>query len=593
MMRWVTEQLGTVDQWNQGAVLVLLDPERILNDSAIGDIETDLDVRHAQTWQELRALWDIVIRRNPAPAGVILVRSEAFATAADLPWDVESEATSVVRICWPVPGELREAFRSNSDVAEHLAEAARTNRTAADILSAALDFRPGDAASELAVVARLRTNPTTHSSLWDALAGCMRTDLARETAIGHGDLTTLQGAWNDWTARGAESPARSQLESAAAALAALLAAGLIDPAPGAAPGMPAWTAIGIVDPEPGRLVTELIAQRPSAPSTLAEWIDTAFWWGSVRAAAADIPGGDDSVWDIWDELDVAFDDWLRRSYGSSLQASAATPRGLHQVAPFLARRVEDGAKILLVVIDGLGFAQWVRLRSVIGLHVEESTGCLAMIPTLTTVSRQAIFAGALPFDFSDTLSSTSAEPRRWAAFWTGRGLSRRDISYAKTLGATPDDVPVITGTAAAIVVNAVDEILHGSEVLGDSQVAASVDLWGRTGFLRQLVENAHTHGYEIWITSDHGNIPTLPGSVPSEGQTVEAAGTRVRLYSNPILRQQAQQHGMIWDPPGIPRGKLNPLFPPGRRGYHSSGIRVSHGGMSLDEVVVPFVRVTP
>jgi hypothetical protein len=255
--------------------------------------------------------------------------------------------------------------------------------------------------------------------------------------------------------------------------------------------------------------------------------------------------------------------------------------------------VEDGAKVLLVVIDGLGFAQWARLRAAAGIHVEESTGCLAMIPTLTAVSRQAIFAGALPTDFADTLTTTSAEPRRWTAFWTAHGLQPRDVSYTKTLGARPQDVPPVTGTAAAVVVNAVDEILHGAEVLGDPQVAASVDLWARTGFLARIVDDASTQGYEVWITSDHGNIPTTPGSVPREGQTVEAAGTRVRLYPNPTLRQQAQDHGAVWDPPGLPEGTLNPLFAPGRRGYHTSGVKVSHGGTSLDEVIVPFVKVTP
>jgi len=96
----------------------------------------------------------------------------------------------------------------------------------------------------------------------------------------------------------------------------------------------------------------------------------------------------------------------------------------------------------------------------------------------------------------------------------------------------------------------------------------------------------------VWITSDHGNLPTVAGPVPSEGQTVESAGTRVRMYPNDTLRDAAIDYGDIWNPPGYPDGQLRPLFAPGRRGYHPSGAKVSHGGLSLDEVIIPFVQVT-
>jgi hypothetical protein len=52
--------------------------------------------------------------------------------------------------------------------------------------------------------------------------------------------------------------------------------------------------------------------------------------------------------------------------------------------------------------------------------------------------------------------------------------------------------------------------------------------------------------------------------------------------------------GISWDPPGLPAGVCYPLFAPGRRAYFTGGaLRVAHGGQSLDEVVVPFVRIVP
>lgn len=595
MSRWLSDQLDRALRRRTSGAVVVLDPDELLTGDNLLALEGGATVYVAHSWVDLRALWDLDVRLNHDHAFTVVVQAAEFVTAADLPWDVEHDAAGLVRVRCPVPHQLRDVFRAAPQHADRLAEAAAAHRDEGEILADALAFRPGDPASELALIARLRTDPATPAPLWDALARHLQTGLAQRTATSRGHLTALQDAWDDWLAHGDRAPARSELESAPGPLAALLAAGLLAPAPATAAGLPAWTAIGVAAPDPHALLAELVAQRPAPATTLAEWIDTAAWWGGVRSAASDLPAGalEEAPWDLWDELDAAFNDWLRRSYGTSLQAAATTPRGVHQIAPFLARRVDDGAKVALVVIDGLGFAQWTRLRAVTGLTVEQSTGCLAMIPTLTTVSRQAILAGRLPADFTDTIATTSAEPRRWQAFWADHGLDPRDVTYAKTLGATPDDVPNISGTAAAIVVNAIDEILHGADVLGDPQVSTSVDLWARTGFLTHLVEHASALGYEVWITSDHGNIPTTPGAVPREGQTVESAGTRVRLYPNPTLREQSRDQGLIWDPPGLSPGQLNPLFPAGRRGFHTTGVRVSHGGTSLDEVLVPFLKVTP
>ena len=210
------------------------------------------------------------------------------------------------------------------------------------------------------------------------------------------------------------------------------------------------------------------------------------------------------------------------------------------------------------------------------------------------MSRQAIFAGALPRDFAEHIDTTRTEERRWRRFWASQGIADRDVSYTKVTGGDSDPTPEPHGLVAAVVVNAVDEILHGAEVLGDRQVAVGVDLWARTGFLTDLVGEATRDGYETWITSDHGNLPTLPRPVPREEQIVEKAGTRVRIYPNAVLREHAADEGDVWDPPGLPAEDANyfPLFAPGRSGYHSGGERVCHGGISLDEVIVPVARVS-
>ena len=587
--------MGEILARTSGATVVL-DPDGMLDEHAITSVAEACRMIRADDWDSLRRVWDLDIRRVfDGPATLVCVSSAEFATAVDLPWDIEHEADEVIRLRWPVPIELRALLRAADPTsAENLIGAADTHTSVADIVASAYGVAFGDPGSELDGVVRLRLVPETPEELWDVMAGILTTPAARSVAVGRGDLAGLQRIWNDWLRHG-RGDGTEAFVAAPGAVLGLLGAGLLKPAPIRAAGLPDWAQVGAVDPDPEQLIDELLAVQPALPADLAGWTETASWWGQVRAAIAASPTSPSNVetaWQVWERLDDSFRSWLRDAYGSSL-LSTAPFAALHQVAGRLARRVEEGAKILLVVIDGLGFAQWHPLHRVAGLTVLDSTGSLAMIPTLTSVSRQAIFAGELPSDFVEHIRTTRAEERRWRQFWTDQGVADRDISYTKTLGDDAEEIPELHGRVVAVVVNAVDDIMHGADVLGDRQMAVGVDLWARTGFLTNLVGVATRAGYETWITSDHGNLPTLPGRVPREGQTVEA-GIRVRIYPNPTLRQKAAEHGEIWDPPGLPTEDAGyyPLFAPGRSGYHTGASRVGHGGISLDEVIVPVARVT-
>ncbi|MEX0741195.1 MAG: hypothetical protein WD079_00260, partial [Phycisphaeraceae bacterium] len=139
---------------------------------------------------------------------------------------------------------------------------------------------------------------------------------------------------------------------------------------------------------------------------------------------------------------------------------------------------------------------------------------------------------------------------------------------------------------------AIDDILHGADVMGDRQVDRAVQLWAQTEELERIVAAGTAAGYSIWITSDHGNLPTVKGDVPRESSALATNGARVRIYGNAVLRDAAREYGIAWDPPGFPSQIGNPLFAQGRMGYHTTNSQVTHGGLSIDEVIVPLVQVS-
>jgi hypothetical protein len=129
-------------------------------------------------------------------------------------------------------------------------------------------------------------------------------------------------------------------------------------------------------------------------------------------------------------------------------------------------------------------------------------------------------------------------------------------------------------------------------MFGEAQFAENVRSWLRYGFVQALLDRATSDGFETWFTSDHGSLEVIPKGRPMEGLAVDRPGTRVRLYRTRALRDQSKAEGDSWEPPGMPADGPYPLFPWGRYGMRNN-VKITHGGISFDEMIVPFVRVQP
>ena len=102
------------------------------------------------------------------------------------------------------------------------------------------------------------------------------------------------------------------------------------------------------------------------------------------------------------------------------------------------------------------------------------------------------------------------------------------------------------------------------------------------------------HDFDVLLTSDHGNIEAEGRGRPAEGAIADLRGERARVYPDPILRSRVKQRfadAIEWPPLGLPEDYLA-LLAPGRAAFVREGERiVGHGGISLEEIVVPMVRI--
>jgi len=232
-----------------------------------------------------------------------------------------------------------------------------------------------------------------------------------------------------------------------------------------------------------------------------------------------------------------------------------------------------------------------------GFSAEEG-GCFAWLPTLTSVSRQALFSGLKPREFSNSIETTSQEPSLWARFWQENGLRKQEIVYQKGLKRTEqlaelkDAVSRPATKVAGIVVDMIDEIVHGA-MLGKRGIAGQIDAWCETGFVEKLFLLLAEQGYQIYLTADHGNVDAEGIGRLNQGVVSELRGERVRTYrSEPLAASVPPEiDAFRFNSSGLPPDFL-PIYAGTRGAFVPKGDQiVAHGGISVEELIVPFIKI--
>ncbi len=336
--------------------------------------------------------------------------------------------------------------------------------------------------------------------------------------------------------------------------------------------------------------------------------------------------------DLQTEIDSRFERWMCNSFSALHNLPSLQPVMVHHVPRYLSKVLgESDGKIALLVLDGMAMDQWLVIKDELlnqkpGITFRES-GVFAWVPTLTPVSRQTIFAGKLPMFLGDRLKDTKREAHLWTQFWADEGIDEELVGYIflaadRWTGDDLNQVDPIVGTEVnkprdldestaqalgdkelldrflstnvlGIVVGKVDRIGHGIQ-LGTKGFYNQVQQWASEGYLLNLMKYLSDNGYRVFVTSDHGNIEAQGVGHPKQGVIPERKGERAIVYSSKVQLEAGLKefpNAIIWEPIGLPDDFL-PLIASGRTAFINAGeTSVCHGGICIEEVIVPFVEV--
>ncbi|GEN46746.1 BREX-3 system phosphatase PglZ [Alkalibacillus haloalkaliphilus] len=373
--------------------------------------------------------------------------------------------------------------------------------------------------------------------------------------------------------------------------------------------LPSWTHPGIVtdtnDDLKERLykLNDIISEKLEHGLSYKSWIEIASLYGECGYLFYQMQSSDEEIRskynDLSNRVNEQFEIWMFENYGTLYNIPYyPTPVMVDKIPHYLESLKRD--KVALVVLDGMNFMQWSQIKQYLSnnnIKVQES-GTFAWVPTLTSISRQAIFSGKLPMMFSDSIHTTNKEEKLWKTFWENSGISRQKVSYQRSLGQGSFKDTQIEAlnkkniNVAGLVVDTIDELTHGA-IQGHKGMNAEIDIWLKDNYLLELITRLSKAGYSVFLTSDHGNTECVGIGRLSDGVLVHSKGERVRIYNDQVTRDERMKEYSLtnWPKIAIPENMHvllandNKAFIP--KGQHA----VSHGSISLSEVIVPFVEV--
>ena len=326
------------------------------------------------------------------------------------------------------------------------------------------------------------------------------------------------------------------------------------------------------------------------------------------------------------EANSQFSKFVDKNYRSWFENEDEGPILSHELFKELVVPELKGSKTLMLVIDNLRYDQWLAFEDVVATFFRkksEQSYC-SILPTATQYARNAIFSGLTPLEMQKTHAdwwkndTDEGGKNLFEAEFLGAQLNRLGLKLnweyhkisslkqgrqlAQNFNAQKDN------DLTAIVYNFVDMLSHSKtemevikELASNDKAYRSLTLsWFKNSPLLEIIQKAQHLGMKLIITTDHGTINVKqPSKVIGDRDT----SLNLRYKTGRSLTYNEKEVLAAKEPAKVHLPNINVsssyIFAkndmffayPNNYNHYVSYYRntYQHGGISLEEMIIPFV----
>lgn len=331
-----------------------------------------------------------------------------------------------------------------------------------------------------------------------------------------------------------------------------------------------------------------------------------------------------------DEASHLFSRFIEENYIDWLHGREEAPlMSPNVIKEKVAPHITDDKTTFLIVVDNLRYDQWEILKPKIREYfwIDEEDTYLSILPTTTQYARNALFAGLMPSEIEKMY------PKLWINDEEegGKNMSEEELiglnlkrlgkdtryNYYKVLNQSfgrkvVDEIPnMMKNKFNVLVYNFIDMLSHArtdtnviKELAEDESAYRSLTLsWFEHSSFMEAIKVLASKKAQVILTTDHGSIKVKN---PSKVIGDKNVNTNLRYKQGKNLSYEAKDVFHIKEPKDafLPRVNMSQSFIfakndlffayPNNFNHYVQYYRdtFQHGGISLEEMMVPLVKLT-
>ena len=330
------------------------------------------------------------------------------------------------------------------------------------------------------------------------------------------------------------------------------------------------------------------------------------------------------------EANTQFCKFIEKNYQSWFRGNGEAPIMSHTLFKEKIAPVLDNRPTLLVVVDNLRYDQWKAFEPMLANSYKKTKEELfySILPTATQYARNAIFAGLMPSEMEKLYpeywrnDTDEGGKNLYEAEFLETQLKRlgKDIKWSYHKISSLKQGKKLSENFKAhknenltvLVYNFVDMLSHAKTEMEVIKELASTDKsyrsltqsWFKNSPLLEIIQQASNLGFKLIVTTDHGTINVKnPSKVIGDkntslnlryktGRSLSYEDKDVLAFKEPkdiLLPSINMSSSLIFE-----KSDLFFAYPNNYNhyvGYYRNTYQ--HGGVSLEEMIVPFIILNP